>query len=99
MQVREDRYEDLSDADKLWLRDQHPRGAAIIAAMKSRDQDEEVTAQEVVQEQREEVPPYEQWSLDDLRNEAAARQLSTKGNQATLAKRLNDHDAAEENKS
>ncbi|TXH16787.1 MAG: hypothetical protein E6R03_04925, partial [Hyphomicrobiaceae bacterium] len=42
----------------------------------------------------DEVPPYEEWSLADLKEECAGRGLSDKGVKAALVKRLTDHDEA-----
>lgn len=87
----EGRYEDLPEETKVYLRDQHPRGAQIIAEM----QGDDVTPQQVVEEQKEEseeVPPYEEWTTKDLKGEATARGLSTDGKKEDLVRRLYDHD-------
>lgn len=89
MIVREGRFEDLSEEEQLWLRDQHPRGAQIIEEMKAREEPAE-------QEPEEDVPPYEQWSYKDLQAEAKARGLSGAGTSEELVTRLNENDAETE---
>lgn len=72
------------DEDKyLWLRDQHPRGLQILAQMEDSAPPEEP----------EDVPPYTEWSVEDLRAEAEARGLKKSGNRQELAARLDAHDA------
>lgn len=105
MGVREESYEDLSEREQMWLRDQHPRGAQIIADMIARDTGEETTAQEVVDAQRTpqspseggDVPPYEKWSAKELKAEANARGLETDGKKDDLVARLYAHDEETEN--
>lgn len=104
MGLREERFEDLSEAEQKWLRDQHPRGAQIIADMMARDTGESTTAQDVVDAQRSpqsasepDVPPYEKWSKKELVEETRARGLDTDGNKDELVSRLYTHDEETEN--
>lgn len=73
---------------RIWLLDQHPRGAQILAQM---EQSEDNSALSV--EEPEDVPPYTEWSVEDLRAEAEARGLKKSGNRQELAARLDAHDA------
>jgi hypothetical protein len=47
-------------------------------------------------EEDEDVPPYEEWSHDDLVGELEARKLSTEGDDETLVLRLMEDDSAGE---
>jgi hypothetical protein len=47
-------------------------------------------------ESDEEVPPYEEWSLAELKEEAEARELATTGNKARIIARLEEDDESEE---
>lgn len=95
---------EISESKMKWLRDQHPRGAQIIAEMTARDTGEDTTAQDVMDSQRSsesasesDVPPYEKWSTKELKAEAGARGLETTGNKSELAARLYTHDEETEN--
>lgn len=96
---------EISESKMKWLRDQHPRGAQIIAAMQEKDEGESTTAQEVVDAQRtpqspseqDEVPPYEKWSTKELKEEANTRGLDTEGRKSDLVSRLYAHDEETEN--
>jgi hypothetical protein len=46
-------------------------------------------------EDPEEVPAYETWTNQDLRNELVSRSLSVEGNKAEMVKRLQEDDAKE----
>lgn len=48
--------------------------------------------------EEEELPPYEEWSRDELLTECKERHLSTDGNSDDLAMRLMEYDAAEDAK-
>lgn len=43
-------------------------------------------------DEEDDVPPYDQWSTNDLRAEAANRKLDASGNKAALVQRLEDDD-------
>lgn len=89
MIVREGRYEDLSEEEQLWLRDQHPRGAQIIAEMKARE-----SGAVVIED--DDVPPYSEWEYKELQAEAKARDLNASGTKEDLISRLNENDAENE---
>lgn len=90
MNVREGRFEDLPEAEQIWLRDQHPRGAQIIAEMNARYESQPVV------EEDDDVPPYEEWEYKDLQAEAKARGLDASGKKEELVARLNEHDVETE---
>jgi hypothetical protein len=79
-------YEDLTPELFTFLQDQHPRGQMILDGMPRKGEDSE----------EEEVPPYEKWTVADLKAELKARELSTSGKQEELALRLYENDEAEE---
>lgn len=81
-------FEDMTEDQQNWLRDQHPRGAAVIEANKAKFQMD--TAE------TEEAPPYEEWTVKELSEEAQARGLKKSGTQEELVNRLYDHDKQNE---
>lgn len=88
-------YEDLNEEMLVYLRDQHPRGQYILDNMPRRGENaEDVEEEELPTE--EEVPPYEKWSVEELKTELKARKLSSSGKQEDLVLRLYENDKAEE---
>lgn len=80
-------FASMTEAEQKWLRDQHPRGAAVIEANKEKFGD---TVEE------EDAPPYEQWSNAELVDELKARKLDSSGNKAEMSARLYEYDRQHE---
>lgn len=75
-------------------------GDAVESESSESDSEDAVSERETVPEAPEEdVPPYEQWELPELRKEAAARGLSEAGTKPQIVKRLEKHDAEAEDSS
>lgn len=51
---------------------------------------------EAEEEVEDDLPPYEEWTNDNLRGELSERGLSVDGNKAALIKRLEEDDAKAE---
>ena len=95
--------------EKLWLtangrvvKDGDPRAASLLGTPGKRVPkslyDRLVLADdEETEEESVEVPPYEEWTVEELRSELDDRKLPTSGVKAELVARLETDDLAEEN--